>query len=66
MIKNTAFLEFRLCAYPESGGGLSSRDEILQHYSGQLPDDVECHLICLDPLIPASDNTSILVRIVRV
>jgi preprotein translocase subunit SecD len=41
LIKNTAFLEFRLCAFPASGGGAGSREEILQHYGGALPADVE-------------------------
>jgi preprotein translocase subunit SecD len=41
LIKNTAFLEFRLCDYPHVGGGVATRDEILQHYGGNLPDDVE-------------------------
>jgi len=43
LIKSTAFLEFRLCDYPWSGGGVgaASRDDILAHYNGQLPDDIE-------------------------
>jgi len=41
LIKNTAFLEFRLCAFPSVGGGAGSRDEILSHYGGRLPGDVE-------------------------
>ncbi len=41
LIKNTAFLEFRIVRYPEGGGGVPSRDLILQHYSGQVPADVE-------------------------
>ncbi len=41
LIKNTAFLEFRLCAFPASGGGAGSREEVLQHYGGALPADVE-------------------------
>jgi len=41
LIKNTAFLEFRLCVYPESGGGASSREEILARYGGNLPPDAE-------------------------
>lgn len=43
LIKNTAFLEFRLVAYPESGrgGAAGSREQILAHYDGRLPDDVE-------------------------
>lgn len=41
LIKNTAFLEFRLCDFPQSGGGVSSREEILAHYGGRLPAHVE-------------------------
>ncbi len=42
LIKNTAFLEFRIVQYPPSGGGgASSPEQILQHYNGQLPPDVE-------------------------
>jgi len=41
LIKNTAFLEFRLTEYPWSGGGVRSREEILQNFGGNLPDDVE-------------------------
>ncbi len=41
LIKNTAFLEFRLVDYPPGGGGVASREEILAHYRGQLPSDVE-------------------------
>lgn len=41
LIKNTAFLEFRITVYPKAGGGGVSRDEILQHYNGRVPDDVE-------------------------
>ncbi len=42
LIKNTAFLEFRITAYPEAGGdGVSSREDIVNHYGGQLPPDVE-------------------------
>ncbi len=41
LIKNTAFLEFRLVAYPTGGGGVSSREEILGHYGNRLPDNVE-------------------------
>jgi preprotein translocase subunit SecD len=41
LIKNTAFLEFRLCEYPWNGLGAGSQEEILQHYGGKLPDDVE-------------------------
>ncbi len=41
LIKNTAFLEFRIVDYPMGGGAASSAEEILAHYGGVLPDDVE-------------------------
>ena len=41
LIKSTAFLEFRITAYPEGGSGGVSREEILAHYNGHVPDDVE-------------------------
>lgn len=41
LIKNTAFLEFRLSDYPRAGGGAGSREEVMSNYGGQLPDDVE-------------------------
>ncbi|HEX2164776.1 MAG TPA: protein translocase subunit SecD [Thermoanaerobaculia bacterium] len=41
LIKNTAFLEFRLSEYPRGGGGVASREEVLSNFGGQLPDDVE-------------------------
>src|SRR6185295_19434971 len=41
LIKSTAFLEFRVVKFPKGGGGVSSREEILANYGGQLPDDVE-------------------------
>jgi preprotein translocase subunit SecD len=41
LIKNTAFLEFRLVAYPAGGGGVGSREEILGSYSGNLPQNLE-------------------------
>jgi preprotein translocase subunit SecD len=41
LIKNTAFLEFRIVQYPPNGGGAPSQEQILQHYNGQLPPDVE-------------------------
>jgi len=41
LIKNTAFLEFRIVEFPEGGGSAASRDEILSHYGGTLPDDVQ-------------------------
>jgi preprotein translocase subunit SecD len=41
LIKSTAFLEFRITAYPEGGSSGVTREEILAHYNGRLPDDVE-------------------------
>jgi len=41
LIKNTAFLEFRIVRFPESGGGAPSAEQILQHFNGQLPPDLE-------------------------
>jgi preprotein translocase subunit SecD len=41
LIKNTAFLEFRIVDYPPSGGGVPTRGDVLAHYGGQIPSDVE-------------------------
>ena len=42
LIKNTAFLEFRLVEYPPAGAGAaSSEEEIIASYGGQLPSNVE-------------------------
>ncbi len=41
ILKNTAFLEFRLVDFPLGGGGVNSADQILGHYGGQLPADIE-------------------------
>ena len=41
LIKNTAFLEFRVVEFPKGGGGVGSREEILANFSGQLPEDLE-------------------------
>jgi preprotein translocase subunit SecD len=41
LIKNTAFLEFRVVRYPQGGGGVSSREAVLQNFNGQLPADLE-------------------------
>ena len=41
LIKNTAFLEFRLVDFPLGGGGVASREEILANYGGQVPAGVE-------------------------
>jgi preprotein translocase subunit SecD len=40
LIKNTALLEFRFVAYPPQGAA-SSEAEILAHFNGRLPPDVE-------------------------
>lgn len=40
LIGRTAFLEFRIVDFPTGGGG-TSRDQILAHYNGQLPNTVE-------------------------
>jgi preprotein translocase subunit SecD len=40
LIKNTALLEFRFVAYPPQGAA-ASEAEILQHFNGQLPDEME-------------------------
>jgi len=39
LIKNTAFLEFRLVA--EGTGGFASRQAIIDHYGGALPNELE-------------------------
>ncbi len=41
LIKNTAFLEFRLVQYPLGGGGVGSREQILSQYGGQVPLGIE-------------------------
>jgi len=41
LIKNTAFLEFRIVDYPFRGGSASSPEEIVAHYGGALPDHLE-------------------------
>jgi preprotein translocase subunit SecD len=41
LIKNTAFLEFRVVKFPKGGGGVDSREAILSNFNGQLPEDVE-------------------------
>ena len=40
LIKNTALLEFRFVVYPEQGAA-STEAEIVSHYRGALPQDVE-------------------------
>jgi preprotein translocase subunit SecD len=45
LIKNTAFLEFRLVAYPAAGGrSAGSREEVLANYGGQVPANIEIML----------------------
>ncbi|HEV8578501.1 MAG TPA: protein translocase subunit SecD [Thermoanaerobaculia bacterium] len=41
LIKNTAFLEFRVVRFPKGGGGVGSREEILANFGGRLPPDLE-------------------------
>jgi preprotein translocase subunit SecD len=42
LIKNTAFLEFRIVKVPQGGGsGLPSREAVLAQLGGRLPDDLE-------------------------
>ena len=41
LIKNTAFLDFRLVSYPPDGGGVPTRQQILANYGGSLPDGIE-------------------------
>jgi preprotein translocase subunit SecD len=41
LIKNTAFLEFRLVDYPLGGGAANSREEIAANYGNQLPANLE-------------------------
>jgi len=40
LIKNTAFLEFRLVEYPQQGAA-GSQEEIVAHYGGTLPPGIE-------------------------
>jgi preprotein translocase subunit SecD len=41
LIKSTAFLEFRLVRFPQGGGGVPSREQILANFGGQLPENLE-------------------------
>jgi preprotein translocase subunit SecD len=41
LIKSTAFLEFRLVDFPLGGASAGSRQEILAHYGGRLPEHLE-------------------------
>jgi preprotein translocase subunit SecD len=40
LIKNTALLEFRFVAYPPQGAA-ASEAELLEHFNGKIPDDME-------------------------
>jgi preprotein translocase subunit SecD len=39
LIKNTAFLEFRLVTWPDRGA--ERREDVVAHFGGRVPDDVE-------------------------
>jgi preprotein translocase subunit SecD len=41
LIKSTAFLEFRIVRFPKGGGGVPTREAVLNSFGGKLPDDVE-------------------------
>ena len=41
LIKNTAFLEFRIVDYPQRAGAPGSAEEVLANYGGSLPDHLE-------------------------
>jgi preprotein translocase subunit SecD len=41
LIRNTAFLEFRLVDYPPNGANGVSREELVEHYGGTIPAAVE-------------------------
>lgn len=41
LIKNTAFLEFRLVRFPAGGGSAPTREAILANYNNQLPPELE-------------------------
>jgi preprotein translocase subunit SecD len=41
LIKNTAFLEFRITVYPKDGSHPVTREDALQHFGGRVPDDAE-------------------------
>jgi preprotein translocase subunit SecD len=41
LIKNTAFLEFRITVHPKDGARPVPREDIMQHFAGRVPDDVE-------------------------
>jgi preprotein translocase subunit SecD len=52
LIKETAFLEFRLNDYPREGSSGVPREQILAHYGGRVPDHVE-----ILPVRPEEDDT---------
>ena len=41
LVKKTAFLDFRIVRYPPSGGGVPTKEEILAHFNGTLPEGLE-------------------------
>jgi preprotein translocase subunit SecD len=42
LIKNTAFLEFRITRFPKDGAHpAATKEELLAHFGGRLPDDVQ-------------------------
>jgi len=41
LIKNTAFLEFRIVEYPRGATGAPTKDDILKNFNGRLPDNLE-------------------------
>ena len=41
LIKNVAFLEFRLVRFPQGGGGVPSREAIVSNFGGRLPENLE-------------------------
>jgi preprotein translocase subunit SecD len=41
LLSSRASLELRLVRFPEGGLGLASREEVLEHFGGDLPDDLE-------------------------
>jgi len=41
LLKNTAFLEFRVVEFPQGGGGAATEQAVLDNYNGQLPANIE-------------------------
>src|SRR6185295_4993659 len=41
VLRSTALLEMRFVRFPAGGSGTDSREEILQHYGGQVPPELE-------------------------